>query len=80
MSLIYVDSKKEKHADEIVELLGRTAKHTEEEKLQKKFKAFVKDENPKDVKKFIYEKLGGLVREDIEHEEEGVKRVYTKRK
>ena len=66
---VLVNEKKAKRAALIVEILGRTPKNEEEKELKETFSLLVKEEKvePKNVLEFVYTKLGGLVRTEVEH-------------
>ena len=74
---VLVNEKKAKRAKDIVDVLGRDPKTEEETALKATFSKLVKEEEvaDKDVLEFIYTKLGGLVRTEVEH-----KKAETKSK
>lgn len=78
---VLVNEKKAKRARMIVDILGRTPKNSEEKELKETFALLVKEEKviEKNVLEFVYTKLGGLVRTEVEHNKEVAKSKQIKK-
>ena len=66
---VLVNPTKKQRAEEIVALLSRASKNTEEQTLKDKFGALIADDKVKETDRveYVYEKLGGLIRTEVEH-------------
>lgn len=71
--IYFVNEEKLNRAKKILELFKRTPKNEDEIETHKKFTALLVDAKIKpdneDALQFIYEKLGGLIRSEIEQKE-----------
>ena len=78
---VLVNEKKKKRAKHILKVLDSTPKNEEDGNLKLTFSRLIKEDkvSDKDVLEYVYTKLGGLVRTEVEHKKAKAKAKETKK-